>query len=108
MALAQSRKLAGRLTAQLTSTKQPRDGSGDDGFVRAAFETVLSRSPVSSELDECRRFLTLQARQLGDTEKLELLGETANSVAADSDPHQRARENLILVLFNHNDFVTLR
>ena len=108
LTLAQSRKLAGRLTEQLKSIKQPLDNFGDEGFVRAAFETVLSRSPVTSELDECRRFLTLQARQLSDTEKLDLLGETANSVAADSDPHQRARENLILVLFNHNDFVTLR
>jgi hypothetical protein len=25
-----------------------------------------------------------------------------------ADPHQRARENLVHVLLNHNDFLTLR
>jgi hypothetical protein len=29
-------------------------------------------------------------------------------VAPDTDPHLRARENLVHVLFNHNDFVTIR
>jgi hypothetical protein len=29
-------------------------------------------------------------------------------VAPAADPARRARENLIQVLFNHNDFVTIR
>jgi hypothetical protein len=32
----------------------------------------------------------------------------AATVAPSADPVQRARENLIHVLFNHNDFVTIR
>ena len=56
----------------------------------------------------CRQFLADQSIQLADPKKLELLGKTANAVPPAKDPAQRARENLVLVLFNHNDFVTIR
>ena len=59
---------------------------GDDAeaFVRGSFQRVLARVPTEEELRTCREFL---------------------SKASDGG---RARENLILVLFNHNDFVTIR
>ena len=53
------------------------------GFVTAAFETVLSRPPSSQEQEECARFMT----------------------GGDSP---RARGNLIHVLLNHHEFVTVR
>jgi hypothetical protein len=31
-----------------------------------------------------------------------------SQVKPSDDPHQRARENLVHVLLNHNDFVTVR
>ena len=52
----------------------------DESFVTSAFERVLARAPTADELRLCSDF----AR--GD----------------------KARENLILVLFNHTDFVTIR
>ena len=104
LSLAQSRKLAGRL-AEEERNGEPTD---DDSFVVAAFETVLSRKPNEAELSECRRFLDLQAQQLADSAKLELLGNATNAIPPSSDPVQRARENLVLVLLNHNDFVTVR
>ena len=90
-----------------------RGGEGEvkmdeEAFVVAAFETVLSRSPSKTELDACREFLMLQSRQLSDPSKLQLLNNAANAVPAASDPVMRARENLVLVLFSHNDFVTIR
>lgn len=61
-------------------------GGGDaEGFVRRAFLRVLARTATGEEVAACREFL--------------------------NDPKvtpERARENLIIVLFNHNDFVTIR
>jgi hypothetical protein len=101
LALAQSRKLASHLMADETT-------SDEVAFITSAFETILSRSPSENELKECREFLTLQARQLADPTKLNPLANSGDAVPASTDPVQRARENLILVLFNHNDFVTIR
>jgi hypothetical protein len=54
-------------------------------FVRAAFLRVLARSASSEELKACVGFLE-----------------------DPSHPAERGREDLITVLFNHNDFVTIR
>ncbi len=104
LALAQSRRLAARLAAPASSGEGPDDAS----FIVAAFETILNRRPSEVEISECRQFLDRQAALLAEPAKLELLDNTANAVPPSSDPRQRARENLVLVLFNHNDFVTIR
>jgi len=56
--------------------------SAEEPFVATAFETILGRPPVPQEREECLRFL----REDG----------------------ARGREGLVHVLFNHNDFVTIR
>ncbi|HEX7861013.1 MAG TPA: DUF1553 domain-containing protein [Verrucomicrobiae bacterium] len=56
-------------------------------FIRASFRRLLVREPRSEEISMCRDFLAEQSR-----------GRSP----------ERARENLILVLMNHNDFVTIR
>jgi hypothetical protein len=99
LTLAQSRKLAGRLS---------RKNVDNEAFVTAAYKTVLSREPSESELKACQQFLAEQSRQLANPKKLELLGKNANAVPPAKDHTQRARENLVLVLFNHNDFVMIR
>ncbi len=102
LALAQSRVLRRRLDEEA-------NGKTDEtSFVVAAFETVLSRRPSDDELRECEKFLTLQTKQLADTNKLELVGSVDDSAPPSAEPAQRARENLVLVLLNHNDFVTVR
>jgi hypothetical protein len=53
-----------------------------DGFVETAFRSVLGRPPSPTEREECARFLG----QAGP----------------------KGREGLVHVLFNHNDFVTIR
>ena len=66
-----------------------RRGSGEVNapvFVKNAFERTLSRPPTTTEAQECLRFLAI--------------GGEVNL--------QRRYENLVLVLFNHNDFVTVR
>jgi len=78
-----SRALARRLAINL-----PADSAGAEvGFVIAAYEQILTRQPTQQELGACRDFL---AKQSGS-----------------SDPNA-ARVSLIHVLFNHNDFVTIR
>jgi uncharacterized protein DUF1553/uncharacterized protein DUF1549/cytochrome c len=56
--------------------------SPEGDFVGTAFETVLARTPSPQEREECLRFL----REAG----------------------AKGREGLVHVLFNHNDFVTIR
>ena len=102
IALTESRQFVKRLCAA------DGDQLDRDPFIALAFETILSRRPTQRELAECRRFLSLQAERLAEPAKLKLLSTSKNQVAASSDPRLRARENLVLVLFNHNDFVTIR
>lgn len=58
-----------------------------DRFVNDAFQRVLARRPSPKETAACIEFLSTQEKELSS---------------------ERARENLVLVLFNHNDFVTAR
>ena len=102
LALAQSRRLARTLSQQV--------GTGDSSaFVKAGFEQVLSRPPTAQELAACQKFLRDQAARLAESKKLTAsLGVPASTVPPATDPVQRAREGLIHVLMNHNDFVTIR
>jgi hypothetical protein len=58
-----------------------------DDFIDTAYRRVLARDPKPDEKKLCEDFLA---------------SEEKKSSAA------RARQNLVLVLFNHNDFVTIR
>jgi len=103
LTLAQSRGLAKRLA---TSASGPQS---EDDFVIAAFETILSRGPSPQEASLCREFLRDQAARLSSPGALTAFTTgPAPGVAPSTDPAQRARENLLLVLFNHVDFVTIR
>ena len=63
--------------------------SGDDAeaFARSAFVQILARQPKEDELKLCREFLKTRTDETFAT---------------------RAEESLVTVLFNHNDFVTIR
>jgi hypothetical protein len=64
-----------------------KTSASDDSFVRDSFRRLLVREPSTQELDACRAFLVEQGKVRS---------------------HERARENLALVLMNHNDFITIR
>ncbi len=99
LVLAQARLLARKLGTQLS----------DGGFIRAAFERMLSRPPKADELTECARFLAEQAARLNAKEKLTAFAPGApGPVPPSAEPAMRAREDLIHVLFNHHEFVTIR
>jgi hypothetical protein len=63
-----------------------KDEKADD-FIESAYQHVLARDPNAEEKKLCEDFLATEEKK---------------SSAA------RARQNLVLVLFNHNDFVTIR
>jgi hypothetical protein len=100
LSLTQSRLLAKRLS---------ESAAGDAEFIKQAFEQILSRQPSDDEQTMCENFLAGQATQLANPKKLNLfVGEKKAEVGPAPEPRQRARENLIHVLVNHNDFVTIR
>jgi hypothetical protein len=76
---AQARRLAKSISAET--------GEHDEQFIASAFQRILARSATAKEAETCRDFLSTQSR---------------------SSSSERSRENLVLVLFNHNDFVTIR
>ncbi|EMB18960.1 PSD1 and planctomycete cytochrome C domain-containing protein [Rhodopirellula europaea] len=100
LAIDQSRTTAASLSAE---------ASDDPAFVTEAYAAILGREPSDSERSACESFLTHQATLLADSEKLSPSpGAAKTTVPPATDANLRARENLVHVLFNHNDFVTVR
>jgi len=78
-------------------------------FVDAAFQTILNRAPTPLERDEAASFLARQSALLAGPERLTPFTTGIGSkIKPSADPAQRARENLVQVLFNLNEFVTIR
>jgi hypothetical protein len=100
LSLVQARLLARKLS----------EGPGADParFVSAAFERVLARAATPAELRECLEFLRTQAKLLSETIPPSATAPPSDGSVPAADPAARARENLILVLLNHNDFITIR
>ncbi len=82
---------------------------GEDDFVAASFDRILNRAPSAEEMKASLDYLRSQAALYSDVSRLTpFAGGQKTRVKRSSDPAQRARESLIHVLFNHNDFVTVR
>ena len=81
----------------------------DDDFIRAAFDTILGAPPTPLELAESRKFLASQSALLAQPERLTRFSDVVDTrVPPAADAKQRARENLIHALLNHNEFITVR
>ena len=78
-------------------------------FVAEAFETVLGRSPSQQERLKSQDFVNQQTLLFRNPEKLTpFRAGKASPIPGATDPELRARENLIHVLFNSDEFVTIR
>jgi hypothetical protein len=100
-----------RVQARIIARRLIVNATLDDGkFVSSAFELVLSRRPTEEELRVTLDFLEQQRQNL--TAAKEQLASNAGSnegpAKPSADPDLRARESLVHVLLNHNDFVTIR
>lgn len=104
LSLTQSRVLARTLATETATTTD-----AESRFVETAFAQILGRPPQAEELMQCRAFLAAQSNRFAAPATLTKFtsGEKV-AVAPSADPAQRARENLIHVLLNHNEFVTIR
>jgi hypothetical protein len=112
LTIVQSRLLARSLDKQA--------GSNAALFIHEAFVRILSRAPTAAESKLCSAFLEETTRRFtapaataavlaGTMPAATGPPKTSPTTAAPStDPALHAREDLILVLFNHNDFVTIR
>jgi hypothetical protein len=112
LCLEQARLLARSLTREIDgdfSRSRRARFQSDDAFIDAAFERVLGRFPTPAERSACSEYLITQAIRLSVRSGLTpFAAGKASSVAPAIDPNQRAREDLVHVLYNHNDFVTIR
>ncbi|MEX0679590.1 MAG: DUF1553 domain-containing protein [Pirellulales bacterium] len=108
LTLAQARRLAGILAKELKELNAGATPDGQRAFVAAAFERVLCRPATLEERTLCLEFLDAQSRRFADPAALEAFTGAENPQKPATDPHERARENLVHVLLNHNDFVTVR
>jgi hypothetical protein len=91
LVLDQSRPIADRVAKHLAASDRPAD---DETFTRAAFLLLLAAEPTAKELAAC-------SRALDEWRKLPEAGSGSAATAF-------ARSNLVWVLLNHNDFVTVR
>ena len=75
----------------------------------SAFERILGRDPLPEEQSVCEAYLVDEAARFAGKVRLTPFA-TGPSVAVkpSASPEQRAREDLVHVLFNHNDFITIR
>ncbi len=101
LALATARRLASQI-----STLVHHD---DTAFVATAFTRVLGRPIQSEEAAACATFLDRQTALLSNPGQLTAVVEGPPCpVPPAVNPHQRALENLVLVLINHHDFINIR
>lgn len=102
----QSRLLARKLIEQAGTLETPES---KQKFIGLAFERILNRPPTAEEIQECSAFLEEQGKLLADPSKLSAYPANDKiEVKPSENPQWRACEDLVLVLMNHNDFVTLR
>jgi len=87
-----SRPIAERIAKYLMTSSQPADS--DEAFIRAAFLMLLVSDPTATEL-------AASSRSLDAWRKLPEAGQGDAAIGF-------ARANLVWVLLNHNDFITLR
>jgi hypothetical protein len=106
LALANS-ELALRHARLSARTLHGAGGIADDTFVERAFEKVLSRAPTDAEKQTCVKFLKEQTKKFA-APKLSRPPLDRDGATPAAEPELRARENLVHVLFNHHEFVTIR
>jgi hypothetical protein len=91
---------------RLLARKLGRLVEGDEAFIIAAFERIMTRAPIGREKTACLAFLRRQ-EELFQHAALRPVA-LKKTVAGSTEGRMRARENLVQALFSHSDFVTIR
>jgi hypothetical protein len=91
--------------AQVLATKLLAQSSDDsEKFITLAFAQILARPPKAEEARFCREFLANPTKVVSAEKVPPAIRVSVASARIDG---KRARD-LILVLFNHNDFISIR
>ncbi len=102
-------EMSRHLARQLVEATANENGNvANQQFIAAAFEQTMSRQPTTAEFRFCRQFLDRQTQVLGSAKLTAFPGATVAKVPPSADNELRAKENLVHVLYCHNDFVTIR
>jgi hypothetical protein len=83
-------------------------GEPESQRVTAAFERILGRVPTAAETRECLAFLGEQTQAAGQPAGPVFPAGMPIRRPPAAAPAQRAFEDLVHVLYNHNEFVTIR
>jgi hypothetical protein len=103
----QARLLGIEISNQLKSPASDPAAQNKE-FIDAAFEQVLTRSPRSNEIARCVLFLQPAPDTASKTASGKFPSGGSSKTAPATDLVLRRRQELIHVLFLHNDFVTVR
>jgi mono/diheme cytochrome c family protein len=105
LALDQARLLAEKLSK---SIGEKNDDVTNIAFIQAAFEQILTHVPSAEETAACQKFLAGSTLLVQDMKQTPFPAGGQSKRPPATQPHLRARENLVLVLLSHNAFVTIR
>ena len=105
LVIGMSRRLATEIS-KYTGEEDSPDSRAE--FVEAAFEQILTTPPSEEFRRLALDFLKKQTKRIEAGSLNSFSGSATVQPAASQQPHQRARENLVHVLFCHNEFVTVR
>ena len=94
--------------ARLLAEKLEKTTKTDAAFIQAAFKQILSRPATAAEITACTKFLERHTGLLQQQGQQQFPGGGTSKRPPAADARQRARENLVHVLYSHNDFVTVR
>lgn len=100
-----SRRLAAEISRQIGEGDSPETVAA---FIETAFARILSTQPDAEDQKLATEFLKKQTALIQSGGLEPFSGTAAVQPPPSSVPHQRARENLVHVLFCHNEFVTVR
>ena len=105
LVIGMSRRLAAEISKLAGQEDSPETRAA---FVDAAFERILTTPPSEEFQKLAMNFLEKQTKRIEAGGLKSFSGSATIQPAASTQPHQRARENLVHVLFCHNEFVTVR
>ncbi|MGV3604965.1 MAG: DUF1553 domain-containing protein [Planctomycetaceae bacterium] len=112
LALTKGREIAKQLLAEhFAGREMPASiAEGEyESLIQKAYLRILSRPAKAEELNLCKEFCIAQAKQFQEPTKLTAIASgPAASLAPATRADLRAFENVVHVLLNHNDFVTIR
>ncbi len=77
-------------------------------IIKKLFIGILARQATNDEVNACKSFLEEQQRKFGVRNAAVEKPVEPDLTKASVDPKMHSLESLALVLFNHNDFVTIR